>query len=79
MNALAITILLVATGVCGFLLYAGMAIYERAKQPRHQHKWERFSEMTVTPRGRPEVLAGHIHGLRCEKCGDITQRYVGLR
>ena len=43
------------------------------------HKWERFSEMIITPRGRPEVMAGTIYGLRCEKCGDITQRYVGLR
>ena len=79
MSALVITILLVATGVCGFLLYAGMALYALAMRPRCQHKWERFSEMTVTPRGRPEVLAGTMYGLRCEKCGDVTQRYVGLR
>lgn len=43
-----------------------------------EHKWAQFSKMEVHPRGRPEVLAGAIYGLRCEKCGDITQRYVGL-
>ena len=44
-----------------------------------EHKWQTFSEMKVTPRGRQEVIAGMLYGLRCEKCGDITQRYVGLR
>lgn len=44
-----------------------------------EHKWATFSEMTCHPRGRPEMLAGTIYGQRCDKCGDITQRYVGLR
>lgn len=44
-----------------------------------EHKWATFSEINLSPRGRPEKYAGTIYGLRCEKCGDIKQRYVGLR
>lgn len=43
-----------------------------------RHKWGTFSEVNVKPRDR-ETLAGTIYGQRCEKCGDIKQRYVGLQ
>lgn len=46
---------------------------------RCEHKWEIISEMETQSRERPGVTAGQIYGLRCEKCGDITQRYVGIR
>lgn len=42
------------------------------------HEWETIETSRITHKS-DGVEVGTIFGLRCKKCGDITQRYVGLR
>lgn len=45
-----------------------------------KHKWATFTEQPLNRRDDPNrATVGIIYGQRCEKCGDITQRYVGLQ